>query len=247
MPFKIVKNKKTTMKTIFTLVPLCIAMTACVYNEDIANAINPYTEKHETTLSYSMTTSVNGTETPDSRSIPDEEFAQVSIRIQNLMPDLNLIVEGIRLCNIHLSGTYHFATEEQESFWETDSLGTVTIETGQLDLAPNEKISYPFEGSIPFIPQTTKAWHPYALPQHNNGSYILLKCKIFNQVTIWSDGKGNCAEAAIPLSVNFQSNQPNVITLTLEPDCPWYNIKGSTPQPLLVPITFVVSVDDWSE
>lgn len=65
MPFKIVKNKKTTMKTIFTLVPLYIAMTACVYNEEIANAINPYTEKHETTLSYSMTTSVNGSGTTD--------------------------------------------------------------------------------------------------------------------------------------------------------------------------------------
>lgn len=239
--------KKTTMKTIFTLVILCIAMTACVYNEDIANTINPYTEKHETTLSYSMTTSVNGTETPDSRSIPDEEFAQVSIRIQNLMPDLNLIVEGIRLCNIHLSGTYHFATETKNSFWETDTLSTLNIETGHLELAPNDSTSFPTAGSIPFIPQTTKAWYPFALPQHNTGSYILLKCKIFNQVTIWSDGKGNCAEAAIPLSVNFQSNRLNVITLTLEPNCPWYNIKGSSPQPLLVPITFDVTVDDWVE
>ena len=235
------------MKTIFTIMPLCIAMTACVYTEELADVTNPYTKEQETTLSYSMTTSVNDNETTDSRSIPDEEFAQVSIRIQNLMPDLNLIVEGIRLCNIYLSGTYHFATETKNSFWETDSLGTVTIETGQLELAPNEKISYPFEDSIPFIPQTIKAWYPTSLPQQNGGSYVLLNCKIFNQVTIWSDGKGNCAEAAIPLSVNFQSNQPNVITLTLEPNCHWFNIKCSTPQPLLVPITFDVSVDDWVE
>lgn len=235
------------MKTIFTLVPFCMAMTACVYNEDIANAVNPDNEKQETTISYSMVTLINGAETPDSQSIPDEEFAQVRILIQNHMPDLHLIVDGARLCNIYLSGTYHFATEEQESFWETDTLGTVTIETGQLELSPDEKISFPFEGSISFIPQTTKAWCPIALPKLNEGSYILLKCKIFNQFTIWSDGKGNCAEVAIPLAVNFQSNHPNVIVLTLTPDCPWYNIKGSSPQPVLVPITFDVSVDDWVE
>lgn len=235
------------MKTIIYLVPFCIAMTACVYNEDIANAITPYTEKHETTLSYSMTTTINGRETPDSQSIPDEEFAQVSILIQNHMPDLHLAVDGIRLCNIHLSGTYHFATEEQESFWETDTLGTVTIETGQLELAPNDKTSFPHEGSIPFIPQTIKAWNPIVLPQYGEGCYLLLNCKVFNEVTIWSDGKGNCAEVAIPLSVNFQSNQPNVIVLTLEHNCTWYNIKGSRPQPMLVPIIFDVSVDDWIE
>lgn len=247
MLVKIVTNRKTTMKTFFTLMPFCIAMTACVYDEDLADATNLYTEKQETTLAYSMTTAIKGTETPDTLSIPDDEFAQVSIRIQNLMPDLHLVVEGIRVCNIHLSGTYHFATETRNSFWETDSLSTLTIETGQLSLAPYEKISFPLEGSIPFIPQTNKAWNPKIHPQHQKGSYILLNCKIFNQVSIWSDGKGNCAEAAIPLSVDFQTDQPSIIVLSLEPNCPWYNIKGTSPQPLLVPITFDVSVDDWVE
>jgi hypothetical protein len=35
--------------------------------------------------------------------------------------------------------------------------------------------------------------------------------------------------------------------LTLAPNCPWYDVRGTNPQPLFVPITFDVSVEDWEE
>ena len=160
------------------------------------------------------------------------------------MPDLQLTIEGIRLCNIHLAGTYHFA----EKYWETDTTRSVlSIETGQLKVKPNEEIRFPQEGGITFIPQATQAWNPIALPQQSNGSYLLLKCKVGNEVTIWGDEKGNSAEAAIPLSVHFRSNEASVIVLTLAPNCPWYDVRGTNPQPLFVPITFDVSVEDWEE
>ena len=88
---------------------------------------------------------------------------------------------------------------------------------------------------------------PIDPPQQSNGCYLLLKCKGGNEVTIWSDEKGNSAEAAIPLSVHLLSNQPSVIVLTLAPNCPWYDVRGTNPQPLFVPITFDVSVEDWEE
>ena len=234
------------MKTSLNLLTFSIAMTACVYNEDLADVTDLYKEKQETVLPYSMAISMIDSEASSSRSIPNEAFAQVSIRIRNQMPDLHLIVEGIHLCNIHLSGTYHFATEEQAPYWETDTTrSTISFETEHLTIAPNEEALFPQEGSIPFIPQTAKAWNPTVLPQQSEGCYLLLNCKVFNEVTIWSDEKGNCAEAAIPLSVHFQSNEPSVIVLTLAPNCPWFSIEGSSPQPLFVPITFDVSVEDW--
>ena len=233
------------MKTTVPLLLLGIAMSACVYNEELTDVADSYSAKQESTLPYSMD---NNSGISSSRSIPSEAFAQVSIRIQNQMPDLHLMVEGIRLCNIHLSGTYHFGTEEEAPYWETDTTrGTITFDTGQLQIAPNEEASFPQEGSIPFIPQTAKAWNPSILPQRSVGCYLLLNCKVFNEITIWGDEKGNCAEAAIPLSVHFQSNQPSVIVLTLAPNCPWYNIQGTSPQPLFVPIMFDVSVEDWEE
>ena len=236
------------MKATLTLLSLCTAMAACVYNEELADVTELYTAKQETPLPYSMPIIIKGGEASGSRSIPDEAFAQVSIRIQNQMPDLHLTVEGIHLCNIHLSGTYHFATEEESPHWDTDTTkNTLAIETGHLELNPNEEMLFPKEGSIPFIPQSAKAWNPTILPQHSEGCYLLLKCKVGNEVTIWGDEKGNSAEAAIPLSVHFQSNQPSVIVLTLAPNCPWFSIQGSSPQPLFVPITFNVSVEDWKE
>ena len=234
------------MKATLPLLFLGFAMTAWVYNEELAEVNDHYTAKQETTASYSMPTLVKSGETSSSQSIPDDVFAQVSIRIRNEMPDLHLMVEGIRLCNIHLSGTYHFATEEQAPYWETDTTrSTIALETGHLQIAPNEEALFPQEGSIPFIPQTAKAWNPTILPQHSEECYLLLNCKVFNEFTIWGDEKGNCAEAAIPLSVHFQSNQPSVIVLTFAPNCPWFSIQGSTPQSLFVPITFDVSVEDW--
>ena len=236
------------MKATLPLLSLCLAMTACVYNEELADVNDRYTAKQETTLPYSMTATMKDSKASGNRSIPSEAFTQVSIRIQNQMQDLHLSVESIQLCNLHLSGTYHFATEERTSYWITDTTrSTLLLETGGLELAPHEEVCFPQEGSIPFIPQTAKAWNPTIPPQQSKGCYLLLNCKVFNEVTIWGDEKGNSAEAAIPLSVHFQSNQPSVIVLTLAPNCPWYNIQGTSPQPLFVPITFDVSVEDWKE
>ena len=219
-------------------------MTACVYNEELADVADLYQTKQITSLAYSMQDPVKAEETNGSRSIPDEAFAHVQICIRNEMPDLQLAVEGIRLCNIHLSGTYHFA----EKYWETDTTrSTLSIETGKLEVKANEEIRFPQEESIPFIPQASRAWNPSILPQQSEGCYLLLNCKVFDEVTIWGDEKGNSAEAAIPLSVHFPSNQPSVIMLTLAPNCPWYDVRGTNPQPLFVPITFDVSVEDWKQ
>ena len=230
------------MKATLPLLSFCIAMTACVHNEELANATDLYIEKQEIALPYSMQSILKGGETDRSRSIPGEAFAQVQFCIRNEMPNLQLTVEGIRLCNIHLSGTYHFA----EKYWETDTTrSTLSIETGKLEVKANEEIRFPQEENIPFIPQAVRAWNPSILPQQSEGCYLLLNCKVFDEVTIWGDEKGNSAEAAIPLSVHFRSNEASVIVLTLAPNCPWYDVRGSNPQPLFVPITFDVSVEDW--
>ena len=232
------------MKTNLTLLSLCLTMTACVYNEELADVAEVLPTKQSTSLAYSMQHTVKAGETDGSRSIPNEAFTHVQFYIKNEMPDLQLTVESIRLCNIHLSGTYHFA----EKYWETDTTrSALSIETGKLEVKPNEEIRFPQEGSIPFIPQSAKAWNPTILPQHSEDCYLLLNCKVSNEVTIWGDEKGNCAEAAIPLSVHFRSNEPSVIVLTLAPNCPWYDVRGTSPQPLFVPITFDVSVEDWEE
>ena len=94
------------MKTALPLLSIGLVMTACVHNEELTEVTDLYTAKQGTALTYSMQGTFKAEETSAIRSIPNEAFAQVSIRIQNQMPDFNLTVEGIRLCNVYLSGTH---------------------------------------------------------------------------------------------------------------------------------------------
>ena len=236
------------MKAKLILLSLCMVMTACVYDDELAEVTQLYTTEKETALPYTLPSIVKTSDTHESPSFPKETFAHVQISINNQMPDLHLIVESIRLCNIHLSGTYHPATEYQTAYWETDTTRTsLTLETGCIEVKPNEKIHLPESGSILFIPQSAKAWNPSSLPQSSEACYMLLNCKVFDKVILWGDENGNCAEVAIPLSIHFQPNQEYVINITMAPDCPWYNINGTTPKPLFVPITFDVTIEDWKE
>lgn len=242
------------MKKNLILLSLCVSMNGCVIDEEL-EAINTYTpEIQVNSRHYTMN------EDAENQDIPDESFAHIQFNIKNEMPSLYLIVESIQMCNIHLSGTYHFPTDYSKGYWETDTPQTsLTIETGAIELAPRQEFLFPQEGTLSFIPQSNRAWNPVILPQHCTQTYLLVNCKIYQihdtekgyqegkEALIWGDEKGNCAELAIPLSVHFQSNQQHSITIELSTDCSWYNINGSQPVPVLVPITFDVSVDDWEE
>ena len=60
------------MKANLTLLSLCLAMTACVYNEELADVADLHSTKQSTSLAYSMQHTVKAGETDGSRSIPDE-------------------------------------------------------------------------------------------------------------------------------------------------------------------------------
>ena len=243
------------MKKNLLLLSFCVWMNSCVTDEVISETA-PISAMKTKDLTYQY----NANEDLQKQEIPEEAFSHVQLNIRNEMPNLYLIVESIQICNIHLSGTYHFPTEFSKGYWETDTTQTsLTIETGAIELAPHQEFLFPQEGTLSFIPQSNRAWNPIILPQNCTQTYLLVNCKIYNiyntdkgyqegkEALIWGDEKGNCAKLAIPLSVHFLSNQEYSITVELSTDCTWYNINGSQPVPALVPITFDVSVNDWEE
>lgn len=241
------------MKKNLILLSLCVSMNSCVMDEEFYDSVSMHTpEKQAVVCHYNMN------ESSENQDIPDEAFSRVQFNIKNEIPNLYLIVEGIRICNVHLSGTYHFPTDYSKGYWETDTTKTsLTIETGRIELAPHQEFFFPQKGTLSFIPQTIRAWNPIHLPQDTGQSYLLLNCKIYNihdtdkgyqegqEALIWGNEKGNCAELAIPLSIHFSSNQTHHINIELSDDCPWYNINNDEPKPILVPITFDVYVEDW--
>ena len=236
------------------LLSLCALLSSCVMDEEVLSETGYHSTIETKALVYHCTTN----EDTDNQDIPEEAFSQVKFNIKNEIPNLYLIVENIQICNIHLSGTYHFSTQYSKGYWETDTIKTsLAIETGKIELAPHQKFLFPQDGTLSFIPQSNRAWNPSILPKNSHQSYLLVNCQIYQihdnekgyqkgkETLIWGDEKGNCAELAIPLSVHFLSNQEHSITIELSTDCTWYIINGTQPVPALVPITFNVSVEDW--
>ena len=229
------------MKTYFYFPAIIFFMTACTFDEEL-NEVAEYHEKEEQITFYSSETIGSRDATG---SIPQSAFAEVQFEISNQTSNLHLTIEGMKLCRIHTSGSYHFPTEYKNGFWKTDTLSSaLPIETGTIELAPEQKTQLPSDQALLLIPQRTSAWVPTVHPSSSGGSYILLNCKITytsNEVFLPQ------TEVAIPLTLQLKSGQKDTIVLTLKDRCPWYYIDGSTPSILLNPISFDATVEDWKD
>lgn len=241
------------MRTNVVLLLLCSMMSACVYNEELLDVSAPCIVEKNSDIQWMMPAAVSVGEVYDSVGIPDEAFAHVQLCIRNDMPNMHLTVEGISLCNVRFKGTYHPETEEEMAYWEVDTAkASLVIETGCLEIDSNEEVLFPNGESIPFVPQTARAWDVDELPEQGGQCYLLLNCMVHETYSwqdeesiLWSDECGGCAEVAIPVAIHFQSNRKSTIVLTMAPNCPWYDVSGTSPQALFVPITFDASVEDW--
>lgn len=114
------------------------------------------------------------------------------------------------------------------------------------------------------LPQTTTAWvvngdEAESKPADQDGTYFLVKCQIYNVAGTEVDkandhclwGKDGAADVAIPVALNWEQGKKYIYTFVFgdgnggydpDPDDPEDPDK---PTPVLVPITFEVTVDDF--
>lgn len=116
------------------------------------------------------------------------------------------------------------------------------------------------------LPQKTTAWDPETNPlprTGNTGSYLLVDCAIFNvagtdyaegdDVCLWGKPQGSgwtTKELAIPVAFDWQQGKKYVYTLVFGEGNGGYNPDPEdpdpeNPEPVLVPITFEITVDDF--
>lgn len=118
------------------------------------------------------------------------------------------------------------------------------------------------------LPQNTTAWDPETNPKPaassgNTGSYLLVDCAIFNvagddyadgDVCLWGKPQGSgwtTKELAIPVAFDWKQGKKYVYTLVFgegnggyDPD-PDPDPDPDKPDPVLVPITFKITVDEF--
>ena len=115
------------------------------------------------------------------------------------------------------------------------------------------------------LPQKTDKWDLTApKPADQDGAYFLVKCKIRNVAAPnASDDKGGVTaddtylwgtstlakDAAVPAAFNWEQGKKYVITFVFGDGNGGYNPNpgGSNPEPVLVPISFNVTVDDFAK
>lgn len=99
------------------------------------------------------------------------------------------------------------------------------------------------------LPQTTTAWDPEdGKPADQNGTYFLVDCKICNvagddyatsDVVLWE------GPAAIPVAFNWEQGKKYIYTFVFGDGNGGYDPNPDDPTPVLLPITFNVTVDDF--
>lgn len=99
------------------------------------------------------------------------------------------------------------------------------------------------------LPQTTTAWNPEGgKPADQNGTYFLVDCKICNvagddyatsDVVLWE------GPAAIPVAFNWEQGKKYIYTFVFGDGNGGYDPDPEDPTPVLLPITFNVTVDDF--
>lgn len=123
------------------------------------------------------------------------------------------------------------------------------------------------KNALLLLPQTSTAWDPTTVPtpgvagNADNGSYFLVNCAIYNvagdafdaeeDTPLWGT-TGAHKQAAIPVAINWEQGKKYIYTFIFgegggyDPEDPDPE-DPDKPDPVLIPITFEVTVDDFVE
>ncbi len=151
-------------------------------------------------------------------------------------------------------GSWSILPTKDRIYQYEQSFGTVKNDgTGNFVTNKGEANDY-HTGAFLLMPQTTTAWDPSTDndPELQEGSYLYVKCKICNiagetyspstDVVLY-----NNKWIAIPAAFDWKPGKKYIYTIIFGDGNGGYNPEppGPDPEPVLVPITFDVSVDDF--
>ena len=147
---------------------------------------------------------------------------------------------------------------------------TVKVEGNStlVDLTTNATVKDEYNtNALLMLPQTSTAWNPETVPSpglvgnDSNGSYFLVNCAIYNvagdefdveeDTPLWGTTAAH-KQAAIPVAINWEQGKKYIYTFIFgegggyDPEDPDPE-DPDKPDPVLIPITFEVTVDDFVE
>lgn len=106
-----------------------------------------------------------------------------------------------------------------------------------------------FANVLTLIPQKVNAWNPEQKGADFNGSYFLVKCKIYNvagsEFNASTDKVLYDGNAAIPVSIDWKQGKRYIYTFTFNNGNGGWTPNPDDPKPVLTAIDYSVTVDDF--
>ena len=133
-----------------------------------------------------------------------------------------------------------------------------------VSLTNTDETNKDYNNVMLLLPQTSTAWvvgenATTGKPENQDGTYFLVKCRIYNvadseagkqndDVCLW--GADGAADVAIPVTLKWEQGKKYIYTFVFGDGNGGYDPDPDpedpdSPKPVLVPITFVVTVDDF--
>lgn len=208
-------------------------------------------------------------------------LSQIEFQAKNDNPRLYVEITGVKVGQAVKTATYTLPTTSTDGLLETHTNGVAgAVTRGEWSTWSEEKQDYEItfgavelacateakslsfethdgsegevdnENSLLLLPQTTDEWEP-AVGGTYNGSYLAVKCKIWNvsgeSVNKTTDAVlHNEAYAVIPVAFNWEEGKKYVYTFNFTTaGNGGYEDAPANPQPVLFPITVSMTVDDF--
>lgn len=211
---------------------------------------------------------------PENTTTVDLNFrhalSQIVFKAKNTNSKLFVKISEVSVCKLANKNTFNFPTQSTDASatetskygtWETlttkgSQTYTATLETAvevpgdnnAKDLTSNNSAQ-----AMLLLPQETTAWNTITKLENQEDSYFLVKCQIYNvagdnydkdtDVCLW--GENEAKDVAIPVSINWEQGKKYIYTFVFGEGNGGYDPEG--PEGVLLPITFNVTVDDFTE
>ena len=198
-------------------------------------------------------------------------LSQIVFKAKNTNANLKVTVKGVEVVNVVNGGTFTYpgnttapnVTEESESIaagtqgtWApgtTKATYAAGITEATLSKSDNATDLTNTSGALLLMPQTITGWDVENDASNSAGnSYFLVDCKIVNvagedEVTLWP-AEGESAKVAIPVSaITWEQGKKYIYTFIFGEGGGYVppTEDDDEPEPVLVPISFTVTVDDF--
>lgn len=127
---------------------------------------------------------------------------------------------------------------------ETDGIVSLTLSTDANDETRD------FANSMLLLPATTEAWTPEKDEDGFDGTYLAVNCKIYNVAGEKYQTGDVCLHegwAVMPVAFTWQPGKKYIYTFIFGEGNGGYEDDPTDPEPVLTPISYTVTVDDFQK